>query len=443
MVTNLIWDDRYNIGVESIDKEHKKLFSVMNKLLQYKDHVKKNQWAFEEGIKYFKEHALKHFTDEEKYMASIGYVNFETHRRAHDSFRKKTLPELERELKRSRYSAESIDHFLGVCAGWLFGHTLTEDRAITGKTTSRWLNLLPEEEQNAMKQIIVRLINETFNLDTHVVSDCYGGEKFGKGIYYRLLYANKKNEQWEIILVFEERLLLKTSNDVMGTTSDKFNTLMMNTVRYISQQFMNCIIECMPSMDGCELKEETLLNYELLQKVFEDRKPQFSLLFNTGEGYFAYCAFAPHLVSGSLGTVIRVENAMTKIEEYLQKDTIQKKKILLVDDSNFARQAMEKLLGKDYEIMSANSGLSAIRCITLNKPDLVLLDYDMPVCSGSQVLEMIRAEKDFASIPVIFLTGKMDKETVEKVIALKPEGYLLKTLQPLDIKKKIDNFFEK
>ncbi len=97
----------------------------------------------------------------------------------------------------------------------------------------------------------------------------------------------------------------------------------------------------------------------------------------------------------------------------------------------------------DYEIVLANSGLSAIRCITLNRPDLVLLDYDMPVCNGSQVLEMIRSEKDFANIPVIFLTGKMDKESVEKVIALKPEGYLLKTLRPTEIKKKIDDFFKR
>lgn len=124
---------------------------------------------------------MKHFTQEEVYMASIGYPGFETHRRLHDNFRKKTLPALERELRQARYSTESINHFLGVCAGWLFGHTMTEDRAITGKVMSKWDALLPAEEQMAMKQTIMDLLYDLFQVESQVISECYGGEKFGKG----------------------------------------------------------------------------------------------------------------------------------------------------------------------------------------------------------------------------------------------------------------------
>ena len=104
---------------------------------------------------------------------------------------------------------------------------------------------------------------------------------------------------------------------------------------------------------------------------------------------------------------------------------------------------MQKLLENDYEVLTATSGLSAIRSITLNRPDLVLLDYEMPVCKGNQVLEMIRSEEDFADIPIIFLTSKVDRESVKKVIELKPNGYLSKSLAPEIVKKEIDNFFEK
>ncbi len=72
---------------------------------------------------------------------------------------------------------------------------------------------------------------------------------------------------------------------------------------------------------------------------------------------------------------------------------------------------------------------------------MILLDYEMPVCDGRQVLEMIRSEQDMASIPVIFLTGTVDRERIEKVMALKPAGYLLKTMKPAEIKKKIDEYF--
>ena len=76
------------------------------------------------------------------------------------------------------------------------------------------------------------------------------------------------------------------------------------------------------------------------------------------------------------------------------------------------------LLGNDYETLTATSGLSAFRSITLNRPDLVLLDYEMPVCDGSQILEMIRAEKEFEDIPIIFLTSRVDRESVKKCLNL-------------------------
>ena len=60
------------------------------------------------------------------------------------------------------------------------------------------------------------------------------------------------------------------------------------------------------------------------------------------------------------------------------------------------------------------------------KPDLVLLDYEMPVCDGRQTLEMIRSDDDFSQIPVVFLTGVGDRAHIEQVIDLKPQGYLLK-----------------
>lgn len=55
---------------------------------------------------------------------------------------------------------------------------------------------------------------------------------------------------------------------------------------------------------------------------------------------------------------------------------------------------------------------------------------------------MIRSEKDFSDIPVIFLTGRVDKESIQKVLSLKPEGYLLKSLPPVEIKKEINKYFE-
>lgn len=120
-----------------------------------------------------------------------------------------------------------------------------------------------------------------------------------------------------------------------------------------------------------------------------------------------------------------------------------KKKILVVDDSGAMLRNVKAWLGQKYQVIPANSGTMAIKYLAMNRPDLILLDYEMPICDGKQVLEMIRSEKDFADIPVIFLTSKGDKESVMNVMSLKPEGYLLKTMEPYQIVKAVNDFFEK
>ncbi len=449
MGNQLVWQDRFDIGVDVIDREHRKLFSIMNRLLAFSEQEDKMQWVCQEGLKYFKDHAMKHFAEEEVYMASIDYKGFETHRRLHDNFRQKTLPALEEELNRTNYSEDAISHFLGVCAGWLIGHTLTEDRAITGKAMSKWADLMPQEDQVAVKQTIIRLVYDLFNLNARIVSESYGGEKFGKGIYYRLVYGSNKGDRMEVYFVFEERLLINTVGKIMGASSDKLNVMLMNATRYTARQFADCVKGNFQTEAMYEVQEENLLSYEQFQRIFERQKLQFSILFDTGEGYFANCVAAPHLVQNNQGTEtpIKTENAMAEVKKYLkgseESRKNQKRKILVVDDSDVFRQAMKELLGSDYEVALAKSGVSAIRSLTLDRPDLVLLDYEMPVCDGYQVLGMIRSEESIADIPVIFMSGRVDKERVDKILALKPAGYLLKTLKPAEIKHSIDQFFNR
>ena len=237
MEGQLVWKDEYNIGVDIIDKEHKRLFKIINKLFRFTDEKNKSQWACEEGIKFFKEHAVKHFAEEEEYMASINYERLDTHRHIHQEFRERTLPALEEELEQTGYCTNSVGHFLGVCAGWLIGHTLMEDRAITGRERSRWMELLPGKEQEMLKKMILQLMYDLFHLESYVISETYGGEKFGEGVYYRLLYASEQEEEkWEIFLVFEEKLLLNTVGKVMGIRTNKLDSMLMNAARYMARQ---------------------------------------------------------------------------------------------------------------------------------------------------------------------------------------------------------------
>lgn len=131
-----------------------------------------------------------------------------------------------------------------------------------------------------------------------------------------------------------------------------------------------------------------------------------------------------------------------EMEARLVRQRHSMKEILLVDDDVTFLKIVKKWLMDKYQVTVVKSGTQAIKYIASHRPDLILMDYDMPITTGSMVLEMIRSEPESADIPIIFLTGKCDKETVMQVMSLKPQGYLLKTMDREKIIAAIDKFFE-
>ncbi len=103
-----------------------------------------------------------------------------------------------------------------------------------------------------------------------------------------------------------------------------------------------------------------------------------------------------------------------------------KKRILVVDDNGTQLRTMKAMLEGTYEVSLAISGAQAMTSIGKQRPDLILLDYEMPVCDGKMTLEMIRADEEMKDIPVVFLTAINDRANIQAVLKLKPAGYFLK-----------------
>jgi CheY-like chemotaxis protein len=151
-----------------------------------------------------------------------------------------------------------------------------------------------------------------------------------------------------------------------------------------------------------------------------------------------------HLLKKEYNRPVDIKVVVTEMDEYIRfYGNHNKKKVLVVDDSGAMLRNVKGWLEESYQVILANSGAMAIKYLSTNRPDLVLLDYEMPVVNGKQVLEMIRTENEFSDIPVMFLTGKNDRESIEQVMSLKPEGYILKTTKPEQIVQMIDEFFER
>ncbi len=149
-----------------------------------------------------------------------------------------------------------------------------------------------------------------------------------------------------------------------------------------------------------------------------------------------------NVVTGYFERPINVNKVITTFERNTTGRK-HKKNILVVDDDGTFLRSVHDWLSDRYQVTMANSGMSAVAYLAKHEPDLILLDYEMPIADGAKVLEMIRTETQTSNTPVIFLTGKDDKESVMKVIPLKPQGYLLKTLSPEKIHQEVDDFFER
>ena len=112
-----------------------------------------------------------------------------------------------------------------------------------------------------------------------------------------------------------------------------------------------------------------------------------------------------------------------------------KKHILVVDDNTMMLKIIQQQLKGSYNVATAISGSVALRFLEKKRTDLILLDYEMPLMNGAQVLHKIRADLRTRMIPVVFLTGTKDREKVQEALKQKPQGYLLK---PIDNEKLLE-----
>lgn len=136
-------------------------------------------------------------------------------------------------------------------------------------------------------------------------------------------------------------------------------------------------------------------------------------------------------VYNAMGLVFDIDNNM------VSENDVEKKSILLVDDNAVQLRTLNKFLSGQFDVRMATSGMKALTMIGKRIPDIIFLDYEMPICDSKMTLQMIRELDEGKNIPVVFLTGVKDKEHIKAVLELRPAGYLLKPATKEKILEKI------
>jgi len=114
------------------------------------------------------------------------------------------------------------------------------------------------------------------------------------------------------------------------------------------------------------------------------------------------------------------------------------KRILIVDDKATSRELLRTVLQRDgYSIIEAADGGEALQKARGENPDLILLDLQMPVRNGYEVLNELRQDSRYASLPIIALTASAMQGDREKALAAGFTAYLTKPVTLAHLREEV------
>ena len=169
------------------------------------------------------------------------------------------------------------------------------------------------------------------------------------------------------------------------------------------------------------------------------------ILIGTKEEYNTVLKTVPlDCISAWFERPLDMKKFLDKVKSQFESMALQvlRKTVLIIDDDVAYMQTIREWLKDTYQVTMVDSGMKAIKWLANNKADIVLLDYEMPITNGPQILEMLKSDSDTDVIPVMFLTGQQSRESVMTAMKLKPVDYLLKSISKGQLKEKLDQYFQ-
>lgn len=121
------------------------------------------------------------------------------------------------------------------------------------------------------------------------------------------------------------------------------------------------------------------------------------------------------------------------------------KKILLVDDDDFILEIATYVLQNigGFQVVAEKQGKNVLSVIRKIKPDVLILDYMLDDMHGLEVMALVQREKEFQQIPVIFLTGITNSQTMQKMYDNGATGIITKPFDPMTLSQKLNEILTK
>src|SRR5581483_6545004 len=114
-----------------------------------------------------------------------------------------------------------------------------------------------------------------------------------------------------------------------------------------------------------------------------------------------------------------------------------KPRVLLADDNADMREHVGRILGDDYDVVTARDGLEALELIRRARPDLLLSDIMMPGCDGFDLLRAVRAGAETQTLPVIFISARAGEEMRLEGLDAGADDYLVKPFTANELRARV------
>jgi DNA-binding response OmpR family regulator len=125
-----------------------------------------------------------------------------------------------------------------------------------------------------------------------------------------------------------------------------------------------------------------------------------------------------------------------------KKKTSRARILVVDDDSDIVSTIQYRLKFCEFEVVAASNGKEGLEKATNEKPDLILLDINMPIMDGQEMLTHLRSQPDLKDIPVIMLTAYSDTQDIAKAANLGIADYVTKPFDFAELMGKISNALE-
>jgi len=123
-----------------------------------------------------------------------------------------------------------------------------------------------------------------------------------------------------------------------------------------------------------------------------------------------------------------------------EDSSLEGRKILIVDDEPMVSRGLTTLLGKrGMTVTAVNDPLRFWTVLDETKPNLILLDLEMPKISGTELCRAVRSDPRWSELPVIFLSGHTDQASVQRVFAAGADDYVGKPFVPAELMMRIES----